>query len=83
VPLVCVPDQRDQPDNAARVVSCGAGVRVHKRSSPAKLRRVIVAALANPELKRDAHAMSEALARKDGAVQVAEALETIGSATVG
>jgi UDP:flavonoid glycosyltransferase YjiC (YdhE family) len=43
VPLVCVPDQRDQPDNAARVVACGAGVRVSKRASPAKLRRVIAA----------------------------------------
>lgn len=83
VPLVCVPDQRDQPDNAARVVACGAGVRVSKHASPAKLRRVIAAALANPQLKRGARAMSEALARKDGAVQVADALEAIASARVG
>jgi MGT family glycosyltransferase len=83
VPLVCVPDGRDQPDNAARVVLCGAGVRVRKSASPAKLRRVIAAALANPELKHGARAMSEALARKDGAVQVADAVEVIGSARVG
>jgi len=83
VPLVCVPDQRDQPDNAARVVSCGAGVRVSKRAAPAKLRRVIAAALENPELKRGALAMSEALAREDGAVQVANRVEVIGSARVG
>jgi MGT family glycosyltransferase len=83
VPLVCVPDQRDQPDNAARVVSCGAGVRVSKHASPAKLRHVIAAALANRELKRRALAMSEALARKDGAVQVADALEAIGRTRVG
>jgi UDP:flavonoid glycosyltransferase YjiC (YdhE family) len=83
VPLVCIPDGRDQPDNAARVLACGAGVRVRKGASPARLRRVIAAALADPELKRGAHAMSEALAREDGAVQVADAVEPIGSARVG
>jgi MGT family glycosyltransferase len=83
VPLVCIPDGRDQPDNAARVVLCGAGARVRKSSSPAKLRRVIAAALANPELKRGARAMSEALARSDGAVAVADSVELIGSARVG
>lgn len=34
VPLVCIPDGRDQPDNAARVLVAHAGVRVGKRSSP-------------------------------------------------
>jgi MGT family glycosyltransferase len=77
VPLVCVPDQRDQPDNAARVVACGAGVRVSKRAAPAKLRRVIAAALADPALKRGASMISEALARSDGAVAVADRLEQI------
>jgi MGT family glycosyltransferase len=77
VPLVCVPDQRDQPDNAARVIARGAGVRVSKRASPAKLRRVIAAALADPALKRGARAMSEALARSDGAVAVADRLEQL------
>jgi UDP:flavonoid glycosyltransferase YjiC (YdhE family) len=77
VPLVCVPDQRDQPDNAARVLACGAGVRVSKRASPVKLRRVIAAALADPALKRGACAMSEALARSDGAVAVADRLEQL------
>jgi MGT family glycosyltransferase len=77
VPLVCVPDQRDQPDNAVRVVACGAGVRVSKHASPAKLRRVIAAALADPMLKRGAGAMAKALARSDGAVAVADRLEQL------
>jgi MGT family glycosyltransferase len=79
VPLVCVPDGRDQPDNAARVVLCGAGVRVRKSASPAKLRRVIAAALANPELKSGARAVSEALGRSDGAVAVADRLEQLAA----
>jgi MGT family glycosyltransferase len=82
VPLVCVPDGRDQPDNAARVVSCGAGVRVRKKTSPRKLRRVIAQALGDPALKRGAEAMAKALGRSDGAVTVAEALERLATPSI-
>jgi MGT family glycosyltransferase len=77
VPLVCVPDGRDQPDNAARVVACGAGVRVHKNASPDKLRRVIARALTDAKLKRCAEKMADALAA-DGAVEVVERVEQLG-----
>jgi MGT family glycosyltransferase len=77
VPLVCIPDGRDQPDNAARVVVAGAGVRVRKSASPRKLRKVIAAALENPDLKRSAEAMSVALARSDGAVTIVDEVERI------
>jgi MGT family glycosyltransferase len=77
VPLVCVPDGRDQPDNAARVVACGAGVRVRKNASPRKLRRVIAQALTDAALKRDAKKMADALA-DDGSVNVAERVEQLG-----
>ncbi len=77
VPLVCVPDRRDQPDNAARVVVCGAGVRVRKRASPDELRTVIAAALVNPTLAHAAGAISTALARSDGALSVAERVERL------
>jgi len=83
VPLVCIPDGRDQPDNAARVVLCGAGVRVRKSASPAKLRRVIAGALADPELKRGARAMAEALGRSDGAVAVADRLDGLAAQRAG
>jgi MGT family glycosyltransferase len=52
VPLVCIPDGRDQPDNAARVVACGAGVRVAKNASPRKLRHVIAQTLDDAALRR-------------------------------
>jgi UDP:flavonoid glycosyltransferase YjiC (YdhE family) len=80
VPLVCVPDGRDQPDNAARVVAVGAGVSVRKSASPGKLRRVIEQTLEDPALKRGAGAMAKALARSDGAAIVAERIERLGSA---
>lgn len=76
VPLVCVPDGRDQPDNAARVVACGAGVRVRKNASPDKLRRVIARALTDTKLKRGAEKMADTLAA-DGAVGVVERVEQL------
>lgn len=77
VPLVCVPDGRDQPDNAARVVACGAGVRARKNASPRKLQRVIEQALNDPSLKRGAAKMADALTG-DGAAAVAERVEQLG-----
>ena len=77
VPLVCVPDARDQPDNAARVVVAGAGVRVSKKSSPAKLRRVIARALEDQSLQHGARVMADALARKNGARTIADELELL------
>jgi len=77
VPLVCIPDGRDQPDNAARVVVAHAGVRVSKKSSPEKLRRVISQALVDQSIKRGARAMAGALARNDGATVIANELERL------
>ncbi len=77
VPLLCIPDGRDQPDNAARVVLAGAGVSVRKRASRSKLRREIETALEDPALKRGASAMATALGRSDGALAVVEHLELL------
>jgi MGT family glycosyltransferase len=77
VPLVCMPAGRDQPDNAARVVFAGAGVKVSERISSKRLRRVIAQALDDPELKRGASEMARALARSDGALAVVEWLEQL------
>ncbi len=83
VPLLCIPDGRDQPDNAARVLACGAGVRARKSASPARLRRVITAALADPELARGARAMAKALARSDGALTIAQNIEHLAAPDAG
>jgi UDP:flavonoid glycosyltransferase YjiC (YdhE family) len=77
VPLVCIPDARDQPDNAARVLFVNAGVRVSKKSSPGKLRSVIAGALEDRSIKQGARAMADALARSDGATVMADALERL------
>ena len=77
VPLVCIPDGRDQPDNANRVLSVGAGVRLNKRASSNKIRRVVGQALQDSSLKRRAELMATALSRQDGALTTSEALEVL------
>jgi UDP:flavonoid glycosyltransferase YjiC (YdhE family) len=83
VPLVCVPDGRDQPDNAARVLARKAGVKVSKRASTLELRRAIAAALADDSLRQGAAAMAAALGRSDGAQVVVEHVERIVGARGG
>jgi UDP:flavonoid glycosyltransferase YjiC (YdhE family) len=58
-------------------VSIGAGVRLHKKASSGKIRRVVEEALLDPSLKRRAQLMATALSRKDGALTTAEALEAL------
>jgi UDP:flavonoid glycosyltransferase YjiC (YdhE family) len=79
VPLLCIPGGRDQPDNAARVVLAGAGVKARKSASPRKLRVAIIAALGDPALRRGARAMAAALARSDGALTIAQQLERLAT----
>jgi UDP:flavonoid glycosyltransferase YjiC (YdhE family) len=75
VPLVCVPDARDQPDNAARVVEAGAGVRLRRSASSAQLRRSIVQVLGDPSYRAGAQRMAAALGRLDGPGAAVDAIE--------
>jgi MGT family glycosyltransferase len=79
VPLLCLPDGRDQPDNAARVVAVGAGLRASKNASPQRLQKMIGAALADRGLREGAGGMRHALSRSDGAVVVADRLTALTS----
>jgi UDP:flavonoid glycosyltransferase YjiC (YdhE family) len=81
VPLVCIPDGRDQPDNAARVVEAGAGVSVGRKTDSSKLRGVVVAALEDVSLRHGAESMAEALGRRDGATSIVDAVESLGPKT--
>jgi MGT family glycosyltransferase len=79
VPLVCIPDGRDQGDNAARVVAAGAGMRLSRRVSSSRLRRTIVAALEDESLMRAAARLADAFGNEDGAARAVDELEAIGS----
>ena len=79
VPLVCIPDGRNQPDNAARVLHCHAGVKTSKHAPIRTLRRTITQALEDPSLVEGAQTVASALARDDGAVETANRLERLVS----
>jgi predicted glycosyltransferase len=50
VPLVCIPQGRDQPDNAKRVVATGAGRAVDKNAPPAEIAAAIEGVLTDPSI---------------------------------
>jgi MGT family glycosyltransferase len=70
VPLVVAPLGRDQPDNAARVVHAGAGLRVSRKASVADLAKVLGRVLDEPRFRTAARRMAATLAaeRDDGLV---------------
>ena len=61
VPIVCMPTGRDQPDNAARVVHRGAGVKVSRGASPAKVAAAVRQVLDDPSYRRCAVRLGEQL----------------------
>jgi MGT family glycosyltransferase len=81
VPLVVVPLGRDQPDNAARVVHAGAGIRLRKRASASALRAATAQVIEDPRYRAAARRMAGRLAaeRDDNlAVDQLEQLATSG-----
>ena len=79
VPVMVVPISRDQPDNAARVVHHGVGIKVSKRSSPEKFAAAVRRALADDALHARAREMAERLAPDIGAPKAVAALEDLAA----
>lgn len=76
VPLIVVPTGWDLPENAQRVVECGAGLRLDKRHcTPARLRGAVDQVLANPSYRQNARRIGSALARQGGAARAADLIE--------
>lgn len=61
VPIVCMPTGRDQPDNAARLTHHGAGIKISKKASPAKIASAIQQVLNDPSFKTAASRLGERL----------------------
>jgi UDP:flavonoid glycosyltransferase YjiC (YdhE family) len=77
VPLVCIPQSRDQPDNAKRVEASGAGRAVGKDAPPAEIAAAIEAVLTDPAVRDQAHHFADviaALGRGDVAARKVAAL---------
>lgn len=80
VPLVVVPTGWDLPENAQRVVECGAGLRIDaRRCTPARLRDAVETVLADPRYRDNARRIGAALVRQGGARRAAELIEALAA----
>lgn len=77
VPLVCVPLISDQPDNAARVVAHGAGVRVGSDASPEQIGQAIQRVVTEAHFREGARQVARVLATEDGAKSSTVEIETV------
>ena len=62
VPLLCIPQGRDQPDNAKRVAAAGAGRVVATGASPAEIAAALQDLLADPAALRAARRFAHVIA---------------------
>lgn len=69
VPLVCVPILGDQPDNAARVVARGAGVRIPPDAPPEQIGVAIERVLNDQKFRTAAQQLGAAIEREGDAVE--------------
>lgn len=77
VPLVCVPMIADQPDNAARIVAKGAGVRLSSAASVDEIRAGISTVIGNERYHEGAHLLGERLRATNGATEAANEIESL------
>ena len=75
VPLVVAPLGRDQPDNAARVVHAGAGLRVSRKAKADDLRNALGRVLDEPRFRTAAQRMAATLAAERDEGLVVDQLE--------
>ena len=77
VPLVCIPLVGDQPDNAARVVVRGAGIRLDRDAAPETISAAIQRVLTESVFGESARRMAGILAKEDGVGAAVEEIETV------
>jgi MGT family glycosyltransferase len=83
VPLVVAPLGRDQPDNAARVVRAGAGLRVSKKASAKAIHDALARVLDEPGYRAAARRMAATLAAERDEGLVVDELERAAQKSTG
>jgi UDP:flavonoid glycosyltransferase YjiC (YdhE family) len=84
IPLVCVPLVGDQPDNAARVVARGAGIRLSPDATAEQIRAALQRILDEPSFRDGALLrLGRAIATDEGACTAADEIETLAAVRMG
>ena len=81
VPLLCMPMGRDQPDNAARVVVRGAGLKLKRSAKPERIAAAVGRLLAEPSFRSSAEELGAKLRADAASPAAVELLESIVPAT--
>jgi MGT family glycosyltransferase len=82
VPMVCVPLGRDQGDIAARVVRCGAGVRLAADASADEIAAAVRAVLDDPSYAAAARRVAARIAEETARDRAVELIEEVVGAGV-
>ena len=77
VPVVCTPIGRDQPLNAERVATLGAGLAVPADATVEQLKEAIEEVLSEPRYRRAARSIASASRRDGGPAAAAAELESL------
>jgi MGT family glycosyltransferase len=77
VPLLCLPMGRDQHDNAARVVACGAGLVLPADARVEEIGHAIQELLTKPDYQVAADRMAAIMARQGGRTTAIKELEAL------
>jgi UDP:flavonoid glycosyltransferase YjiC (YdhE family) len=83
VPVVCIPQGRDQADNAARVEVSGVGVRLKRTAGAPTIRRSVQQVLASPVYTAAARRMARTIGDEVGAQAARHELEALASPAAG
>lgn len=78
LPLLILPHGRDQPDNAVRVTSRGAGLALPRTAGTKRIRTAVHRLLDNPEYAAAAAKIGAAIGEDADSGQIVTELETIG-----
>jgi MGT family glycosyltransferase len=81
VPLVCIPLVADQPDNAARVVAAGAGIRLDPKASPRQIATAIDRVLTDESYRDGSRRMAAIMSPERGAEAAVAELEAMATET--
>jgi MGT family glycosyltransferase len=64
VPTICLPMGRDQPDNAARLVHSGAGLRLSPKASERRIAEAVKTVLGDEQMAQAARRLADSIQRE-------------------